>query len=225
MKSNEIITFQNPVIGDLRGFVDKQGEPWFLSGQVCRCLGIKDSTSAIKQLKQRLQVVEDYYKSLGQVSNLATSGVKKIKIDNGNFGQQEVFIVNEQGLYELIFGSRKQTAIVFRAWVTGEVLPALRKHGEYRMQGKLIRRSLTDTIKTEIAEKTDNLNEKRFCYSNFSKLINKSLGLPDKVDRNSLDDETLEKLARRENLIQSMIAEGKNYNEIKKLIFEYWGVK
>jgi hypothetical protein len=49
-------------------------------------------------------------------------------------------------------------------------------------------------------------------------LVNKSLGLPSKVDRNNLSDEILEKIATRENLIQSMIAEGKTYGEIKAVI-------
>ena len=219
MKSEQLSIFENPIIGTLKGFIDeKTGEPWFLAGQVCRCLGIKDSTSAVHQLKQRMQVVENFYREK-KISNLAYNCiVKKVKIENTNFGKQDVYIINEQALYELIFASRKQTAIVFRAWVTGEVLPSLRKHGEYRMNGKLIRRSLTDTIKTEICEKTDNPNEKRFAYSNFTKLIYKSLGLPNHVDRSALSDEQQEQLARKENLVSAMIADGKNYVEIKSFI-------
>lgn len=228
MKSSELMTFENPVIGTIRGFIDRNGEPWFLAAQVCRCLGIKDTSTAISQLKQRMKVVEDYYKNRGTVSNCSPNrsvtssdspswGVKTISLQEGKTHTQ-LTVINEQWLYELIFASRKQTAIVFRAWVTGEVLPSIRKHGEYRMQGKLIRRSLTDTIQSEIVDKSGSENEKRFAYSNFSKLINKSLGLPSKVDRDSLEPEVLEKIARRENLVQSMIAEGKKYHEIKAVI-------
>lgn len=220
MKSTELMTFKNDVLGTFRGFIDKEGEPWFLASQVCRCLGIKNSADAINSLKQRMKVVEDYYKNraIGSTDS-PTSGIKTISLQEGKTHTQ-LIIINEQWLYELIFASRKQTAIVFRAWVTGEVLPSLRKHGEYRMQGKLIRKNLTDTIKAEICDKTENQNIKKFAYSNYSKLINKSLDLPSKVDRNSLDDETLEKIAKKENLVQALIAENKSYEEIKTILLK-----
>lgn len=162
MKSTELMTFKNDVLGTFRGFIDKDGEPWFLAGQVCRCLGIKDSSTAISQLKQRMKVVEDYYNNRATVSNCSPNlGAKTISLQEGK-NHTQLTIINEQWLYELIFASRKQTAIVFRAWVTGEVLPSLRKHGEYRMQGKLIRKNLTDTIKAEICDKTENQNIKKF---------------------------------------------------------------
>lgn len=220
MKSTELMTFKNDVLGTFRGFIDKDGEPWFLAGQVCRCLGIKDSSTAVSQLKQRMKVVEDYYKNRATVSNHSPNlGVRTISLQEGK-NHTQLTIINEQWLYELIFASRKQTAIVFRAWVTGEVLPSLRKHGEYRMQGKLIRKNLTDTIKAEICDKTENQNIKKFAYSNYSRLINKSLDLPPKVDRKSLDDETLEKIAKKENLVQALIAENKTYEEIKAILLK-----
>lgn len=214
MKSQELMTFENDVLGTIRGFIDENGEPWFLAGQVCRCLGIKDSGSAIKQVKQRMSIVENYYTSVGKVSNHTPKGVRKIVLDNGNFGKQEMTVINEQWLYELVFASRKQTAIVFRAWVTGEVLPSLRKHGEYRMEGKLIRRSFTDTVK----DSGENERMHGHAYSTYTVLINKSLGLGSKVDRSSLSDEMLEKLARKEDLVRCMIADGKQYGEIKAFL-------
>ena len=45
-------------------------------------------------------------------------------------------VINESGLYDLIFQSRKPEAKAFRKWVTSEVLPALRKTGEYRLQAR-----------------------------------------------------------------------------------------
>ena len=211
MKSSELMTFKNDVLGTFRGFIDKDGEPWFLAGQVCRCLGIKDSSTAVSQLKQRMKVVDDYYKNRATVSNCSPNlGVRTISLQEGK-NHTQLTIINEQWLYELIFASRKQTAIVFRAWVTGEVLPSLRK---------LIRKNLTDTIKAEICDKTENQNIKKFAYSNYSRLINKSLDLPPEVDRKSLDDETLEKIAKKENLVQALIAENKSYEEIKAILLK-----
>lgn len=87
------------------------------------------------------------------------------------------------------------------------------------MNGKLIRRSLTDAIKEEIVDKSDSPNAK-FAYSNFSKLVNKSLGLEPKSDRSGLSDDMLEKIARRENLVQALISEGKTYGEIKCMLLD-----
>ncbi len=216
MKSTELMTFENDVLGTIRGFIDKNGEPWFLAGQVCRCLGIKQSATAINQLKQRMQVVEEWEKKRGVVSNNSPRA-KNITLQEGK-SHTQVTIIPEQWLYELIFASRKQSAIVFRAWVTHEVLPALRKHGEYRMQGKLIRRSLTDVIK----DSGENARMNGHGYPNYSRLINKSLGLSDVVNRDSLSENMLEKIAVRENLVKSMISEGKQYHEIKSVLEKYF---
>lgn len=49
-----------------------------------------------------------------------------------NGGRQTVNCVNESGLYALIFGSKLESAKRFKRWVTAEVLPAIRKTGQYR---------------------------------------------------------------------------------------------
>lgn len=213
MKNTELSTFENPILGTIRGFVDKNGEPWFLAGQVCRCLGIKDSVTAVKQTEERMRIAENYYTSVGKVSKHPLHS-RLIKLDNGNFKNTDVKVIPEQFLYELIFASRKQVAIAFRAWVTGEVLPSLRKHGIYRSEGILVRKSLTAVLDGS----GENERMHGHGYSNYSVLINKSLGLPNKVNRNDLSAEMLEKIAVRENLVKSMIAEGKQYHEIKTFI-------
>ena len=201
MRDTELITFENHDIGELRGFI-KDGEPWFLAGQVCRCLGIKDAGAAVKQTEERLKIAE----VKGAISN-------RILLDTAG-GRQQVIIINEQCLYELIFASRKKKAIQFRSWVTGVVLPELRKTGQFRMAGKLIRRALTDEIK----ESGENERMHGHGYSTYTKLINKSLGLPSKNNRDELSPEILEKIAMRENTVQALMREGRHYNEIKEVI-------
>jgi prophage antirepressor-like protein len=208
LKETLTISYKNENLGEIKGFIDEKGEPWFYAAKVCDCLKIKNSSDAINGIIQKHLTYGDKIKGVDiSYTLLQTTG-----------GKQRVTIINEKILYELIFQSRTKKAFEFQQWVFGEVLPALRKRGEYRMQGKLIRRSLTDTIQTEICDKTDNPNEKRFAYSNYSKLINKSLGLPSKVDRNTLSADMLEKVARKENLVQALITENKSYAEIKQII-------
>lgn len=204
MKQSELQVFTNSELGEIKGFI-KDGEPWFLAGSICRSLGLKDSKRQIANIKERFKIAD-------------IRGVHSIypPLESAG-GKQKTHFVSEPVLYELIFQSRKQKAIKFRAWVTTEVLPSLRKHGEYRMQGKLIHRSYTDSIKEKLYDDLSP-NGKKFVFSNFQKMINKSLGLPSKNNKDELSDEVLEKLAVRENLVKAMIDEGKNYYEVKDFI-------
>lgn len=208
MKESLTITYNNTEIGELRGFIDEHGEPWFFAGKVCDCLKIKNSREAVRKLKEKhLQYGDKIEGVMKRDILIQTAG-----------GKQKTTVINENLLYELIFQSRTEKAFKFQQWVFTEVLPALRKRGEYRMNGKLIRRSLTDVIKTEICEKTESVNEKRFAYKNYTNLIYKSLGLKPPVDRDSLPEETLEKIAKKENLVSLLIQDGKSYNQIKDII-------
>lgn len=208
MKESLTITYNNTEIGELRGFIDEHGEPWFFAGKVCDCLKIKNSREAVRKLKEKhLQYGDKIEGVMKRDILIQTAG-----------GKQKATVINENLLYELIFQSRTEKAFKFQQWVFTEVLPALRKRGEYRMNGKLIRRSLTDVIKTEICEKTESVNEKKFAYKNYTNLIYKSLGLKPPVDRDSLPEETLEKIAKKENLVSLLIQDGKGYNQIKDII-------
>lgn len=97
--------------------LDRAGLPWFVAGDVCRAIGLGNPAMAVKAL-------DDDEKG---ISSIDTPG-----------GLQEVIVVTEGGLYTLILRSRDATKPGtvphrFRRWVTGQVLPALRQTGEYRM--------------------------------------------------------------------------------------------
>jgi prophage antirepressor-like protein len=86
------------------------GEPHFVVADVCHVLTLTNSTKAMYGLD------DDEYLTLPVV----------------RAGQQRtVNVVNESGLYALIFQSRKPIAKQFRRWVTSEVIPAIRKTGSY----------------------------------------------------------------------------------------------
>jgi len=204
MKSDNLITFSNKEIGEIRGFM-KEGEPWFLAGQVCRTLGIKNASKAVADVKERF--------SIAGVDGITSS---YIMLEDSMGRKQDNLIIPEPFLYDLIFRSRKQKALRFSAWITTEVLPSLRKHGEYRMQGKLIRKELTESI----IFYGENERQHGHGFSNYSKLINKSLLLPPKNNRDSLAPEALEKIAHRENLVSALLQEGKTYSDIKIVLEE-----
>lgn len=87
------------------------GEPYFVGKDVAEILGYKKTANAINKH------VDDEDKG---VTKLGTPG-----------GVQYVTIINESGLYSLIFSSKLESAKRFKRWVTSEVLPAIRKHGLY----------------------------------------------------------------------------------------------
>ena len=70
-------------------------------------------------------------------------------------------IVNESGLYSLVFQSRKPEAKKFRKWVTSEVLPSIRKYGYYVMPSQRVIEVNKEEIKY-LQEKYPNLEIKKF---------------------------------------------------------------
>ena len=54
-----------------------------------------------------------------------------VAIHDGNKGNPNLTIINESGVYALVFSSKLQSAKKFKHWVTSEVLPTLRKTGSY----------------------------------------------------------------------------------------------
>lgn len=90
--------------------VMRDGMPWFVAMDVCAALDIRNPRDAVARL-------EDDEKGVGTADTLG--------------GAQEVGVVNESGLYALVFTSRKAAAKRFRKWVTAEVLPTIRQTGRY----------------------------------------------------------------------------------------------
>lgn len=87
-------------------------EPWFVAKDVCGVLGYKNSRDAIAKH------VDDDDKNT-------------VAFRDGKRGNPKVVIINESGLYSLIFSSELPEAKKFKHWVTYEVLPAIRKKGYY----------------------------------------------------------------------------------------------
>lgn len=114
---NELQIFKNEEFGEVRT-VTIDNEPWFVGKDVATALGYKDTSDALKK-----HVSEDDKRILkpGKMPTLKMS----------NYG---AYIINESGLYALIFGSKLESAKRFKHWVTSEVLPAIRKTGGYQMQ-------------------------------------------------------------------------------------------
>lgn len=107
---NEIKIFNNPEFGEIRT-VMIEGEPWFVGRDVANALG--------------------YAKPQNAVRNNVDEEDARIEGTLTNGGEQRTIVINESGLYSLIFGSKLESAKKFKKWVTSEVLPSIRKTGVY----------------------------------------------------------------------------------------------
>lgn len=111
---NNIQIFNSPEFGEIRTMVI-DGEPWFVSKDISEKLGYVKPANMVK-------LVDDDDKRNVRSSDLEPSS---------NGAVYQVSMINESGLYAAIFGSKQENAKKFKSWVTKEVLPSIRKTGQY----------------------------------------------------------------------------------------------
>ena len=121
MQELTIFNFENNNIRSL--IVDDN--PWFIGKDVADVLGYKNGSRDINR-----HVDEE----------------DRQNYRNGTFGNRGVTIINESGLYALIFGSKLESAKKFKRWVTNEVLPQIRKTGSYNANDRDERLELAKII-------------------------------------------------------------------------------
>lgn len=109
-KMNELQIFKSEEFGEVRT-VTIDNEPWFVGKDVAAALGYQNASKALA----------DHVEECDKLNNESLSSL----------GQRGGWLINESGLYALIFGSKLESARRFKHWVTSEVLPAIRKHGGY----------------------------------------------------------------------------------------------
>lgn len=129
------------------------GEPWFLAADVCRIIGIKNPTNAVKILDED-EVALKSFKGL----------------TNGN---DEANFISESGMYKIVV--RSQDAIkkgtpahAFTKWVTSEVLPAIRKTGAYAIPNRTIDKVQQGELATLIAERFPSGKDRPYAWSRFN---------------------------------------------------------
>lgn len=108
--SENIKIFNNAEFGEIRVMLIDD-DPWFVGKDIAAALGYKDTVNALKAH------VDEQDKAGWRITT--------------QFGEKETTIINESGLYSLIFSSKLESAQRFKHWVTHEVLPSIRKHGMY----------------------------------------------------------------------------------------------
>lgn len=110
--ANSIVPFDFE--GSLVRVVEDQGRVWFIAVDVARVLGYRDASNMIR-------ILDDDEKGTHKVSTLR--------------GDQDLSIISESGIFHAALKSRRPEAVRLRRWVTGDLLPALRRDGHYSMAG------------------------------------------------------------------------------------------
>lgn len=110
MEDMNIKVFSNETFGNVR-VVMNDGEPWFIAADVCKALELDQVSNSIRKLDEDEKAL------------ISIKGISR--------GNDQVWILNESGLYSLVLGSRKPEAKAFKRWITHEVIPSIRKHGVY----------------------------------------------------------------------------------------------
>lgn len=108
---DEMKIFSNEEFGDIRTTIIDD-EVWFVGKDVAEALKYENARDALSKH------VEAEDKGVAKCDTLG--------------GKQNMTIINESGVYALIFGSKLESAKRFKHWVTSEVLPSIRKTGNYQ---------------------------------------------------------------------------------------------
>lgn len=128
---NELQIFNSEEFGEIRT-VTIDNEHWLVGKDVAEALGYKNTKDAISSHVD----VDD--KRIIQRSDIATlenhlpKSAFPYNFTSAEIPNRGLTVINESGLYALIFGSKLESAKRFKHWVTSEVLPTIRKTGSYR---------------------------------------------------------------------------------------------
>lgn len=112
MNEVQLFNFENHEVRSLL----LNNEPWFVGRDVAEVLGYKKPENAIANH------VDDDDKTTTLIQGI------------GSNYKSKTMIINESGLYCLVLSSKLPSAKKFKRWVTSEVLPALRKTGQYQVK-------------------------------------------------------------------------------------------
>ncbi|WP_339774693.1 BRO family protein [uncultured Thalassospira sp.] len=149
----EIFTFRFDNL-DFRA-VEIDGQIWALGSDVCNALGLSNSRKAISRLKD-------------DEKNTVT-------ISDGIPGNPNRTIINETGIYRLIFTSRIEAAEKFRHWLAHEVLPSIRKTGAYRTSENSPQSGTDDTITQKMLELQERENDLNHRWNRYNLAQNEDL--------------------------------------------------
>ena len=140
-------TFKNEELGlELKSYIDKQQIIWFRGKDVSEILGYSNTRNAICKyvdIEDKKQLFT-YHTTVPKMSTVGkNTTVPKMSTVGSNASVHKTWTVgkngsmctyiNESGFYSLVLSSKLETAKKFKRWITSEVLPSIRKYGQYKL--------------------------------------------------------------------------------------------
>lgn len=145
--------FNHPVFGQVRVIDDNaSGELLFCANDVTHALEYANGRKAVADHVDSRDILK---RDIGVVTGKKADGTDAYQTVNTTF-------INESGVYSLIFSSKQERAKEFKHWVTSEVLPSIRKTGQY--SANVSSATLNEQLQANLtfadwAIKTLNINE------------------------------------------------------------------
>ena len=127
---NELQIFKNEEFGEIRS-LEINNKPYFVGKDIAKALGYKNTKDAL------INHVDEDDKKIIQRSEMATienhipKEILPVNFVSAEIPNRGLTIINESGVYALVFGSKLPNAKQFKRWVTSEVLPSIRQTGGY----------------------------------------------------------------------------------------------
>ena len=116
-------SYKNEDLGiELKSYIDKQQNVWFVGKDVAEILGYSKTRDALSRHvdNEDKKQIFTYHTSVHKTGTVAPSG-------------SMCTYINESGFYSLVLSSKLDTAKSFKRWITSEVLPSIRKYGYFKM--------------------------------------------------------------------------------------------
>jgi len=110
--------------------VDENGNTWFKGTEVSDIIGYSQTSKPLLKFveEENKRILKDFQPyQIGTVEKLANN----LKVHTNNY--KNVVLINEAGFYELVLSANTEKSKLFKKWVTGTVLPTLRKNGTYTL--------------------------------------------------------------------------------------------
>lgn len=142
--ADDFIIFDYGHLGQVRTFLDSNGEIWFVGNDICDVLGIRNRSEAF-----------------GKLEHIEKSA---IGIAGSHGKVQDTVIIKESGMYALVLTSGKPEAMEFKGWLTREAIPSIRRTGGYIYGNEKLQKQELSAIRAELSklyEKTAELKSRR----------------------------------------------------------------
>lgn len=209
--NTDIKLFTNNELGNVRTILNEKGDILFCLRDVCDILGLGNPS----QVKSRLEVPYLISNEVWVQTGIKKDGSPAMRNTN-------MIFVNEPGLYQCIFISRKPIAQKFTRWVTEEVIPSIRQNGYYQLP-KMTIPQILQGITTELVKQENdikNINNRLDRYethlqevtTNYSRLEENYNTLSDNY--NELHTNYTELRSEQNRLTEDYTRLSKDYDEL-----------